>query len=530
MEQLKTSITAVTVYPDRARVVRQGTLRLEPGLHTLVVGELPLQINADSLRAGARGTARARLLGVQVVRSFYAETPAERVRQMEQQVEALQDELKVLDTRAELARQNRQVLDKLAGHTDMYAAALAAGEMSVEQQLALLAGLGTRAGELDESLQALAVDRRSLERELQKLTKELEQQRSTRPRERYRANVEVEVLSPGELAVEISYIISGAHWEPFYDLRLVEGNSQPGLEVGYLGQVGQVSGESWEAVSLTLSTARPALARTLPELDPWFISPPPPPRPKHIAAAPAGAPQARMLSVHKDADATEMFALREMAPVEEVTAVVDSVGSVVTYAIPGAVTIPPDGSLHKVLIARFPLIPQLDFVTAPRLVPAAYRRARIQNSSPYTLLPGEANIFTGDEYLGTTPLELTAPQGEIELYLGSEDRIKVERELKRREVDKRLIGGRRHMVFGYEIKVENLLPYAAKLTLHDQFPVSRHEEIKVRLEAADPKPVEVSELNLLRWEFSLEPKEKRSVRFDFLVDTPQGMEVVGIPG
>ena len=218
-----------------------------------------------------------------------------------------------------------------------------------------------------------------------------------------------------------------------------------------------------------------------------------------------------------------------MLRAEEVTAAVDSSGSAVTYAIPAPVTIPPDGSLHKVTIARFPLSPRLDFVSAPKLVPAAYRRARILNSSPYTLLPGEANIFVGDEYIGTTPLELTAPQGEIELYLGSEDRLKVERELKRRDVDKRLIGGRRHMGMGYEIKVENLLPYAAKLTLHDQFPVSRHEEIKVRLESADPKPVEVSEMNLLRWEFTLEPQEKRSVRFDFVVDSPQGMEVAGHP-
>lgn len=527
MEQLKTSIKAVTVYPDRARVVRQGALPLEPGLHTLVVSELPLQINADSLRAAARGTAQARLLGVQVQRSYYTETPVERVRQLEQQVEGLQDELKKLDARAELARQNRQVLDKLAGHTDMYAAALAAGEMSVEAQLAMLAGLGSRAGELDESLQALAVQRRTLERELQKLTKELEQQRSIRPRERYQANVEVEVLTPGELSVELSYVISGAHWTPFYDLRLLEGNNQPTLEMGYLAQVGQSSGENWEAVSLTLSTARPAMARTLPELEPWFISPPAPPRPKHVAA---GAPQARMLSTRSNAVAEDAFDDLQMMKAVEVSAVVDSSGSAVTYTIPALVTIPPDGSLHKVLIARFPLLPQLDFVSAPKLVPAAYRRARIQNSSPYTLLPGEANIFTGDEYIGTTTLELSAPQGAIELYLGSEDRLKVERELMRREVDKRLIGGRRHMVVGYEIKLENLLPYAVKLTLHDQFPVSRHEEIKVRLESADPKPVEVSEMNLLRWEFTLEAQEKRSVRFDFVIDSPQGMEVLGIPG
>jgi uncharacterized protein (TIGR02231 family) len=268
------------------------------------------------------------------------------------------------------------------------------------------------------------------------------------------------------------------------------------------------------------------MARTLPELEPWFISPPPPPRPKHVAA---GAPQVRMLSTHTNRISEEAFDNVEMLRAEEVTAAVDSYGSAVTYAIPAPVTIPPDGTLHKVTINRFPLSPRLDFVSAPKLVPAAYRRARILNSSPYTLLPGEANIFVGDEYIGTTPLELTAPQGEIELYLGSEDRLKVERELKRRDVDKRLIGGKRHMVVAYEIKVENLLPYAAKLTLHDQFPVSRDEEIKVRLESADPKPVEASEMNLLHWEFTLEPQEKRSVRFDFVVDSPQGMEISGIP-
>ncbi len=337
------------------------------------------------------------------------------------------------------------------------------------------------------------------------------------------------MLQPGELTVELSYIISGAHWTPFYDLRLVEGNSQPRIEMGYLAQVGQNTGESWEAVCLILSTARPAMARTLPELDPWFIGPPPPPRPKHVAMAPAGAPQARMLSTRANRVSEETYDNLEMLQAEEVPAAVDSSGSAVTYAIPAPVTIPPDGTLHKVTIARFTLSPRLDFVSAPKLVPAAYRRARILNSGPYTLLPGEANIFVGDEYIGTTPLELTAPQGEIELYLGSEDRLKVERELKRRDVDKRLIGGRRHMGVGYEIKVENLLPYAAKLTLHDQFPISRHEEIKVRLESADPKPVEVSEMNLLRWEFTLEPQEKRSVRFDFVVDSPQGMEISGVP-
>jgi len=222
-------------------------------------------------------------------------------------------------------------------------------------------------------------------------------------------------------------------------------------------------------------------------------------------------------------------AVQESFAAEEVTAAVESSGSVVTYGIPGAVTVPPDGTSRKVTVARFPLTPRLDYVTAPKLVPAAYRRAKINNASPYTLLPGEANIFTGDEYIGATQLELTAPQGEIELYLGSEDRLKVERELKRREVDKRLIGGKRRIAYSYAITLENLLTSPARVVVHDQIPVARHEDIKVRLEAAEPKPNEHSDLNLLDWELALAPQEKRILRYDFSVEYPQAMEVLGLP-
>jgi uncharacterized protein (TIGR02231 family) len=211
------------------------------------------------------------------------------------------------------------------------------------------------------------------------------------------------------------------------------------------------------------------------------------------------------------------------------TAGVDASGAAITYLAPGAVTIPADGAPHKVTIARYPIEPRLDYVTAPKQVEAAYRRARAVNASPYTLLPGQANLFAGDEFVGVTRLELIAPQGEIELYLGVDDRVKVKRELKRREVDKKFLGGKRRIHYGYETSLENLLPGQAEVTLHDQLPVGRHEDIKVRLESAAPPPAEQTELNLLDWKFTLAPKEKRVVRFDFSVESPQEMELVGLP-
>ena len=124
---------------------------------------------------------------------------------------------------------------------------------------------------------------------------------------------------------------------------------------------------------------------------------------------------------------------------------------------------------------------------------------------------------------------LTAPQGEIEFYQGADDRIKVERELKRRKVDKRFIGDRRRLYYGYEITLENLLPTGAKVTLHDQIPVPRHEDIKVKQESAEPQPAEQTQLNLLDWELTLAAGERQVVRFDFTVEHPQGMSLVGLP-
>lgn len=525
MPEFAATLTAVTVYPDRARVTRTGRAALQPGLHHLEFSGLPLKLIPDSLRAAARGAARARLLGVQLQRVYFVETPAEQVQQLEDQLQARQDEMRALEAQAALVKQYRQALDALSGQTEIYATALAAGETSLASQLALFDGLRARAESLDREQLKISAAQRLVERQISKLQKDYEQQRSARPRERYVAVVAVEVLQEGDLQVELSYVVSAAGWRPLYDLRLVEDSEVPVLEVGYLAEVSQQTGEPWEAVVLTLSTARPALAGRLPELDPWFIQPIPVPRPipaRQIESAPVA--QARLAAAGPPAPL--QFQVEEA---EIVTASVDSSAAAITYRVPGTVSAPSGGEPHKVTVARFNLNPRLDYVTAPRLVPAAYRRARLTNDSPYTLLPGRINLFAGAEFIGSTNVELVPPQGQLELYLGIDDRLKVERELKRREVDKKVIGGRRRIRYAYEITLENHLPFETRVTLHDQLPVSRHEDLKVRLESADPRPNEQSELNLLDWDFTLAPQEKRLVRFDFTVEHPAAMDVAGLP-
>jgi uncharacterized protein (TIGR02231 family) len=526
MTELNTKIVEVTVYNDRARVTRRGPITLEPGVVWLSISNLPLTLNPESVRASARGMARARLLGVELERSYSIETPSEQIHQLEAEIEALKDDISGIEAQIVLTRQSRDNLAAIASRTNTYALALAGGAMALKDQLALFDGLTTRMGELDKQIQDSVVLQRQTQRRLEQLVNELQRWQGVPRRESYTANIELEVISAGDLNVELVYMVSGAGWQPIYDFRLMEtDDTRHALEIGYQAQVTQRSGESWQEVGLALSTARPGLAGKVPELEPWFVGLlPPPVIPRAAPVEMAGAKPMRAKAVQ----AAPMFAM-EAVEVEEVEAIVEQSGVALTYRVPARVSIPADGAPHKVTVTRIQLETELDFVTAPKLVEAVYRRARVSNDSIYTLLPGSVNLFAGEEFIGTTRLELIAPQGEIELYLGVDDRIKVKRELKRREVDKKLIGNKRRISYAYEITLENMLQSQVQIILHDQFPVSKHEEVKIRLEEASPQPSAQSELHLLKWIINLDAQEKRLVRFDFTAEYPPALDVVGLP-
>ena len=137
MSNMHTTASAVTVYPDRARVTRSGEVTLEPGIHRLEIVPLPPTLDAASVRAAARGTARARLLGVDVRRGFYVDTPDEAVRQLEQEIEALQDEMGAMSAHGEALKAERAALQGLQGSTQEFARGLALARTTPEAQMAL---------------------------------------------------------------------------------------------------------------------------------------------------------------------------------------------------------------------------------------------------------------------------------------------------------------------------------------------------------------------------------------------------------
>jgi uncharacterized protein (TIGR02231 family) len=527
MSELATTLDAVTVFPDRARVTRHGRMALQPGEHRLEVGGLPMSLQQDSVRASGRGTARARLLGISTRVENYVDTPAEAARELEAKILAAEDADAGLAARAAVLEKEQTALDGLAAQSEVFARGLALRNRSTADQGAIYDFVTSRGHTIQEELLTLARQRRELAKQLDHLRREVQKLQSARPRQRQVATVEVEVTAAGELEIELTYVVQPARWQPLYDLRLT-GN---GLETAYLAEVSQTTGEDWAGVALTLSTARPALALRIPELDPWYVGPPAPaPVPPtgafasgaaRVAAMPMAAPTPAAAMPLEDLSLEETF-------LEMPSATVSESGAALTYQIPGRADVPGNGTARKVTVASFELRPDLDAVTAPRLEPVCYRRAKVRNDSPYTLLPGKAQVFEEEDYLGATQIGLTAPGQELELALGADERLRVERKLAARDVDKTFLADRRRIRYAYTIEVENLRETPQVVLVRDQLPVARHEQIKVRLEAAEPRPSRHTELNQLEWRLTLDKSARQTIRYEYTVEVPRAMSVMGL--
>ena len=210
-------------------------------------------------------------------------------------------------------------------------------------------------------------------------------------------------------------------------------------------------------------------------------------------------------------------------------AVVESAGVAVTYRAQRPVAIASDGTQRKVLIGEAALDAALDYVSVPKLGEDAYLRAKVKNVSELVFLPGSANVFHDDEMVGTSSFEEPIMKnGEIELQMGIDERIRITRELTQRDTGKTFIGNIRRLTFGYRIKIVNTRDSAVKVSAQDQMPVSRHEDIKVRLAEALPKPIEVSDLNLLKWELDVPAGATREISFSYTVEHPRDMQVTGL--
>ncbi len=513
---LDAPVTGVTVFTDGARVTRAGVTAVGPGLRPVVVAALPESTDPSSVRVAVRGNDLA-LLNVEVQRRVGTEPVSQALALLRDEAQRWRDVVRELDDADAAEQAGLGFLGHLSeAAAGALARALGAGRAGYDELAGMADHLSAATAAALARRRVAGVARRAAQQELDAAQERLgaAEAGAEQPPRWLEVAVLLEASAWTEAEIELTYHVPGASWRPLYDLVL-EGDR---LAVSYLAEITQQTGEDWPEVPLVLSTTRRGLRPVLPELSPWYIGrpgPPPPPMPLAGAASAASAPVPRR-------------ARQLRAPAHVLAASVgESETGAVTYTVARPLAVPGDGGPHKTLIARFDVAAALDYLSVPVLAAEAYLRATVSNG-PLLLLPGQARIFHGSQFVGETRLESVAPGEEFEVQLGVDDQVTIERKLRRRTVTKAVLGAARTIDIAYEITVENHRDRKVVVSVRDHIPVSTDGDIKVRPREAAPAPVAADDLGELTWSVTLAAGESAVLRHRFTVEHPAAVTVTGL--
>ena len=530
--QAKSRIAAVTVFSDRAQVTREATLALKAGTNLVSFDNLPLLMADESLRAEGKGGGRARIAGITVKNVFLDRTQEKRVREIEDEIAALTRKVEGIEARRKALASQRAFIDSIrVGWSERISKELALGKPSAAELGEAARFVGDNVGKIEEQLYDAEAAKKPLTDRIAALKKELEQNRADGMKEVRSVQVAIEAERDMRFDLDLSYLVSQASWEPTYDVRLSADGKE--AELGYRAQVWQKTGEDWPGVKLSLSTASPEVGGGAPELSPWHISFYEPPRPRPFAARmkeqtygaamPAPAPTGIFLG----GSARPEAAMDQFEPSLPVESEVAQGQTSVLFQVVQPVDIPADGTRSGSVIATEKVPVTAEYVTVPKLSPRVYLKSAVLNKTPYPLLAGEVNIFNDAVFVGKSHLKTVASGEEFDLYFGSDDQVKVKRDVAKVRKKAGLIGSN-SVTYRVGIELENFKKRSVTVTLLDQQPIPGNAEIKVNLEDVEPKPSETKEDGTIVWKVDLAPGEKKKVAYDLVIEYPKGRELVGI--
>jgi hypothetical protein len=232
-DEIAMPVREVTVFSDRARVVRGTELNLRPGTRRLRLPVLPPTVDPGSIRFEAR---EARVQRIEVRRANLGELPRGEAEALLRSLAAVGDEERALLERRAVIEGERELLLELRPASSPLP--------SPEGPPILLETAGWRAALAFFEARAAACDQlmRGLDQQLREV-----RGRAAVLRERARQLAVASTGQPGyviEAVVEgrgrkaslsLVYTASGARWYPSYDVRFQPGGSE--VEVSFAGLV-----------------------------------------------------------------------------------------------------------------------------------------------------------------------------------------------------------------------------------------------------------------------------------------------------
>jgi uncharacterized protein (TIGR02231 family) len=341
---------------------------------------------------------------------------------------------------------------------------------------------------------------------------------------------------------QLKYLVSDCGWAANYDLSATDLNQKINLK--YMAQVYNNTGNNWNEVELILSTGDPRLSASFPELSPWYLN-------YYDATRLSSkksyyAPQVVQEDYRQMAQSNINIANQraydnyilgkaennqEISNSFQVIPAQQKAGPVAfkqiqiaeltaEFAIPDKFSCPSDAKPYKVDIKEMNLDATFTHITVPKLDHAAFLMAHIVGWQELELMPGPTNVYFGGAYVGVSEIETRNLSDTLSLSFGRDNKVTVMRKLKKEMSYKKVIGGSKKESYLYEIAIRNNRNTPITIDIFDQVPISKSSDITVTVDnlsgsVQDPETGEVS------WKMTLQPNEVKSVEIGYTVKYPK---------
>lgn len=547
------TISKVTVYRGQALVTRTINVDLPPGASELIVENLPAQVIPESIYAQSPDTIK--VLSVRYRERPVMEDTREEVKQLDSQIEDVKHKLKYAEAELTHFNQQWQMFEKLKDFTINAAQSdLNRGLLTFEpiQNLSMFIeekGLEyyKHKLELEDQIAELKKQQEFLERKRNEIT-------AGRSRKEREAVLFVNNEGSKKAAIELSYLVNGANWLQQYNLRANPKKSTVLIE--YNAVVNQTSGEDWNGVNLSLSTAEPTMVAAAPTLTPMLVALSPPIQMQQAAQqsealvseyrqyresrkdlskkGKAANEELNVLALRNQAIVLNVGG-KEFAELQQKMAEISRIeGISVTYDLPGKLTLPSRSDQQLVSIAAITVKADFTLVATPLLTDYVYLQADVLNSSDTIFLPGQASMFRDGEFVGKSQLPQVTIGEKFTAGFGIDSQVQVAAELEDKQT--RIQGGNRIDTYNYRIAISNYKNIPIGLRLLDRLPYTDDASVKIELAKTEPQLSQDAEYlrtarkkGILRWDLNLAPNtvdEKATiVRYNFTMEYDRNMQL-----
>lgn len=505
-------ITEVVVYVGSARVTRSVEVDLAAGENVLQFSGLPTDLDINEMQLGLVEGVPIRLDNLKFEPGKETEDTEEEKR-LKDEIKGLRDRIGLLEAEKKDEQARINFANSLSasftedfGEADHDINSMRRAEEVLEFQQSVSRETQSAIRNIDDKVAGLDED---LEELLEKLAEE------TKKADQLQGEVTARIFAAeaGEVNLAFNYLVSDANWFPSYAVRV--DSSDNSMEIAYQANLWQETGESWDEVAVTISTSQPNLSGNTPELQPIYLQPQRSYRERQMDSF-----------VQEKEEVIELseFSLKNQVSLGYMAETRVRAGmSSFSASLPARVSL---ASQREP--SRFPIItrgfqPQFWSEVVPLLQEKGFLKTKTTNAFDLPLIQGEAQVFIDGMLTSRVTIPYTIPGDELELSLGVDDFIIVNRKETLREtqytglIDKTTVLKR-----AFTIEVQNFHSMDHQVKVFERFPVSRNEKIAVKRWAPDKSQVEFEEdTGVFFWEDRLIPKQSKEYKVAYDVVHPR---------